>query len=89
MAAVLAAFGFVLGGREPATSYTFWLYQYDTNAEEYSAPAAVTATTAGDGDGGDNGGGDGGDDTNTLDLPVTFEDTEQDYKLADFRRCSF
>jgi len=80
----VAAFGFVLGGREPATSYTFWLYQYDTNAEEYSAPAAVTATTAGDGDGGDNGGGDGGDDTNTLDLPVTFEDTEQDYKLADF-----
>jgi hypothetical protein len=80
----VSAFGFILGGLQPATEYTFWLFQYNTSIQEYSAPAAVTTTTAGDG--GDDGNGGGGDDGdgNTLELPVTFEDTDRDYGIVDF-----
>ncbi|MCC5926345.1 MAG: carbohydrate binding domain-containing protein [Bacteroidetes bacterium] len=80
------AFGFVLGGLQPGAEYTFWLFQYNTTTEEYSAPAVVTRSTVGEGNGDDNGNGNGGDngDTNTLNLPVTFEDVDRDYGFDDF-----
>ncbi len=44
------AFGFVLGGLEPGTEYTFWLYQYNSTEDLYSDPATVSAVAAGDPD---------------------------------------
>ena len=42
------AFGFVLGGLEPATEYTFWLYQYDSANALFSEAAEATQTSGGD-----------------------------------------
>ncbi|MEE4178365.1 MAG: T9SS type A sorting domain-containing protein [Bacteroides sp.] len=44
------AFGFVLGGLELGTSYTFWLYQYNT-VEELFSPGAATASAVSGGGG--------------------------------------
>jgi len=46
-----AAFGFVLGGLEVGVNYTFWLYQYDTEAELFSNTAAKVTTETGGGTG--------------------------------------
>ena len=43
-------FGFVLGGLEPGTEYTFWLYQYNSAEDLYSDPAVATAVSGGEGD---------------------------------------
>lgn len=42
-----AAFGFVLGGLEPGTSYTFWLYQFNTASQLYSANAGTATVVSG------------------------------------------
>lgn len=68
------AFGFVLGGLETATSYTFWLYQYNTELQLFSAPASATVVSGG----GTTGGGGG------LNPPVTFDDPSLTYVLEDF-----
>ena len=68
----VAAFGFRLGDLEIATEYTFWLYQYDTDIEEFSDPAVASAVSGGE------------DDTVPLDLPVTFDDPNVDYNIVDF-----
>ncbi len=44
------AFGFVLGGLEAATEYTFWLYQYDTADEVFSQPNEQSAVSSGEDD---------------------------------------
>ena len=41
------AFGFVISGLQPGTSYTFWLYQYNTATQLYSTEAAVATVTSG------------------------------------------
>ena len=43
----VGAFGFVLGELDEATSYTFWLYQYNTDAELFSPDAATSSTVSG------------------------------------------
>jgi hypothetical protein len=42
-----AAFGFVLGGLEPGTSYTFWLYQFNTASQTFSTNAGVATVVSG------------------------------------------
>lgn len=43
-----AAFGFVISGLELGTSYTFWLYQYNTQTELFSeTPGTDTAVSGG------------------------------------------
>ena len=44
------AFGFTISNLEPATEYTFWLYQYDTVEELFSEPAEASVVSGGDGD---------------------------------------
>ncbi len=43
------AFGFVLSGLEPGTSYTAWLYQYNTDLELFSNGAATGTAVSGGG----------------------------------------
>lgn len=43
----MAAFGFVLGGLDAATDYTFWLYQYDSSAQLFSNNAATASVVSG------------------------------------------
>ncbi len=45
------AFGFVMTGLDDGTSYTFWLYQYNTADELFSPPATDTAVAGGDDNG--------------------------------------
>ncbi|MBK7637504.1 MAG: hypothetical protein IPJ13_26860 [Saprospiraceae bacterium] len=42
-----AAFGFMLSGLTPSTSYTFWLYQYNTVTMQYSANPATDTQISG------------------------------------------
>ena len=46
-----AAFGFVIGGLEVGATYTFWLYQYNTDADLFSSEAAMAITESGGGSG--------------------------------------
>lgn len=41
-------FGFVIGGLEPGTEYTFWLYQYNTSTQTFSEPAPSTTVSGGE-----------------------------------------
>jgi len=41
------AFGFVVSSLQPGTSYTFWLYQYNTATKLFSNEAAVATVTSG------------------------------------------
>lgn len=43
------AFGFVLGGLEPGTSYSFWLYQYKVSEGLFSEGAATASVVSGGG----------------------------------------
>ncbi|MCC5834017.1 MAG: hypothetical protein JJU20_04720 [Opitutales bacterium] len=53
----IAAFGFVLGGLNPGTEYTFWLYQYDNSSSLFSNNAATASAVSGGSNGNGNGNG--------------------------------
>lgn len=40
-------FGFILADLQPGTSYSFWLYQYNTQDDTYSMPAEASAISGG------------------------------------------
>jgi len=40
-------FGFVLGGLEQSTDYTFWIYQYDTDSEQFSEGNSSASAVSG------------------------------------------
>lgn len=41
----VSPFGFIIGGLNPSTNYTFWLYQYNTTENQFSSPATASLTT--------------------------------------------
>ncbi len=47
------AFGFVLGGLSPGVEYNFYLYQFDSENNLFSAPAIATQTAFGENNDGD------------------------------------